>query len=360
MSSEHPWFSVYDEILSDNKLARVRRATRQHRLMVIGAWTTLLALSNQSPVRGVLLIREDRPLTVQEIFEEWDVDTLEGQTLLDAFIDQGMLHHEGEAWVICNWEKRQPKQDKSTERVRQWRQKIAAAANAVKPEKPETDETFQGVTYETGATFRGGHGETFRNDTEKEIEIEIKYKEREGESEGEGLYSFERRLGRIVANGVSPGVGTRRQLPYSDDDEVANAIWEALLTLCDNDEMQARCVAIVTNELSERLEWLKPFPRRKQEFQDALSHWWRPIKKALKVRDWDTERTVIAMVEAAKSLHQRQYAPSRPAGLMGEMSKQAAGRGSPALQPGSAQGKALGVDAIREKIKQRGGGGGNG
>ncbi len=351
MSSEHPWFAVHDEVLNDNKLARIRRASRQPRLVVIGAWTALLALSNQAPVRGVLLIREDRPLTTQEIFDEWDMDGGEGQVLLDAFVDQGLVAFDVDEWVICNWEKRQPRLDKSTERVRQHRARKAAALGG----NHVTPETFQDVT--------GVTNETLRNGIEREEELERELRDRESEGgvgEGDDLYSFERTLDAIVSDGLKPEAGTRPR-PNSDDSAL-NAIWGCLLNLCDDNENHARLVAVVADDLAEKLEWLKPFPRGERDRQTALDDWWRPIHRALKARAWDNEATVTAMVAAAHSLHQRQMSPSKPAGLMGELSKQKTRSSRASPEPATAGGgqKARGTDALRERINQKRGTNGRG
>jgi hypothetical protein len=320
--------------------------------VVIGAWTALLALSNQSPVRGVLLIREDRPLTTQEIFDEWDMDSGEGQVLLDAFADQGLIAFDVDEWVICNWEKRQPRQDKSTERVRQYRaRKAAASASAQKENHHETVETFHDVT-----------DETLRNGTEREEELEKELREREGGGvrDGDGdddLYEFEQRLDAIVEDGLNPDAGTGTGVrPRTDDEMAVNAIWTCLLKLCDGDEHQAKQVAVTTDALAKELEWLKPFPVGERDRQTALTDWWRPIRHALKVRDWDNALTVREMVAAAHAMYQRQLSAGCPRSLTAELSKRRAKvRDAPEPVPKGGGGKARGTDELREMIdKKRG------
>lgn len=350
MSSDHPWFAVHDEMPNDPKLARVRRTTRQPKMVVVGAWATLLALSNQSPVRGVLLIHEERPLTTQEIFDEWDMDGGEGQALLDAFIDQGLVYQEQGAWFIRNWEKRQPRQDNSTERVRRYRERQKASAAA-------TGNGKIGVTNETGVTFQGVTGETLRNGIEEEEDQEL---EKEGEGGGESaddLYSFERELGAIVNDATRTDVGMQ---PSDPDDAAMNAIWSRLLNLCDGDKDHAGGVTIVTHELVSQLEWAKPFPRNRREFEDALTNWWQPIKQALAAREWDKEATITAMVAAARSMQRRDMSPGCPRAVMQELSKhkqKGTSRESPAkpqARAGGGNGNPGGLEGIRERIRQKG------
>lgn len=346
MSSDHPWFAVHDDVLYDTKLARVRRSTRLPRLVILGAWTAVLALSNQSPVRGVLLIREDRPLTTQELFDEWEIERGDAAALLNALVDQGMLHQEGDAWVVCNWEKRQPRLDKSTERVQRWRARQKAQAQ----QKNETPEALHDET-----------DETFRNGTEEEEEIE---RELEGEGEGgdggaDDEYALERRLAQIVRHGTSPDVGTRPRARYDPDDELAVTLWNKVLKFCGNDQGQAKAVFLVAHELETQLEWVKPMPKSDYEERNAMTDWWRPIKRALEARKWDHDVTARAMVAAAKAMYQRDsYPPSKPSALIGEMSKQKVSKASRASPSGvtggnDSGGGVGGVDAIREKIRQK-------
>ncbi len=345
MSSEHPWFAVHDEILYDPKLARIKRATGLPRMIVLGAWATVLALSNQSPVRGVLLIREDRPLRDQELFDEWELPTNEAACLLNGMCDMGLLHQENGAWVVSSWEKRQPRMDKSTERVREWRAKQKAAATSKNP-----------VTlHETNETFQVTLPETKSNGTEKEREKE---KEREGEGggaaadlefpSGDDEYSLERRMDVIIRDGLDAHVGNRR-LPDGDDD-AANQLWGDLLRLCQDDEAHAAAIIRASRGIADELDWVFPFPKSDYECRVAMTDWWRPVKKALAVRQWDQIATVKAMVAAANAMHHRNLSPGKPAALMGELSKQKA-RASPNGAAGQTNGHKSAVrSAVRERL----------
>jgi hypothetical protein len=51
-----PWFRFYSEALSDRKLDWIVQDSGLPRLTVLGAWTALLAMANDSPERGRLLV----------------------------------------------------------------------------------------------------------------------------------------------------------------------------------------------------------------------------------------------------------------------------------------------------------------
>jgi hypothetical protein len=121
----HPWFRVYSEMLDDRKIARAVRITGQSKIAVLGAWTALLCLANDSPERGLLLLTEDEPLTVDEIADYLGVDRATMDTLLDAFEQLGMVATADEVVCICQWAGRQFESDSSTGRVRRHRARRA-------------------------------------------------------------------------------------------------------------------------------------------------------------------------------------------------------------------------------------------
>ena len=69
-----PWFRFYSEALNDRKILRICRETGQPKALVIGVWTTILALGSDSPQRGLLLFTEDIPLTLGDLAIETGLD----------------------------------------------------------------------------------------------------------------------------------------------------------------------------------------------------------------------------------------------------------------------------------------------
>jgi hypothetical protein len=123
MTSRQPWFRFYSEILSDRKLQRIGRATGQPAVTIIGAWSIILAIANDSPERGVLLLDEDRPWLAEDLADEFGLDLATTERLLQEFQDWHMLHTEGVALCVTNWQQRQFSSDSSTERVNLHRQR---------------------------------------------------------------------------------------------------------------------------------------------------------------------------------------------------------------------------------------------
>ena len=117
-----PWFRVYSDILTDRKINRICKKTGQTPALVIGVWICLLALANDSPIRGILLLSEDMPVTIEDLEDETGLPREIINQLLDEFRLHGMI--DGISTIqIINWTKRQFKSDNVAERVRQHREK---------------------------------------------------------------------------------------------------------------------------------------------------------------------------------------------------------------------------------------------
>ena len=115
-------------------MKRASKITGQSKALLIGIWITLLALGNESPERGRLLISLDLPITIDELEEETGLPAETILSAIDAFKELGMLN--GKSTIeITNWGKRQFQSDYSTARVRKHRAK-------------RSNETFQ-KRYET-------------------------------------------------------------------------------------------------------------------------------------------------------------------------------------------------------------------
>lgn len=137
--TEMTWFRFYSEALTDRKLQRVCITTGQPKATVIGVWTIMLSIANDSPERGKLLIAEDTPITVGEIMHEAG---LSDDSIIEAFKSIGIIEEGDGAIAIVNWDKRQFTSDNSTERVRKHRAGKKQAKQKTPPppasEPPET------------------------------------------------------------------------------------------------------------------------------------------------------------------------------------------------------------------------------
>ena len=118
-----PWLRLYNETLSDRKIARICRDAGQPKALVIGVWATLLMLASESPRRGELLISDDLPLSPDEIRDETGLDDDTFSAIVTGLSSYSLIDTSGPVWTICNWDKRQPSSDNSAERVRQHRER---------------------------------------------------------------------------------------------------------------------------------------------------------------------------------------------------------------------------------------------
>ena len=106
--SSRAWFRVYSDVLSDRKLRRISRTIRWPRSHVIGAWVSLLALANESPTRGTLLLSHNLPVTENDLVLYTGLEPRQATTLLGHFSEQGMITMSAEQVItITHWDDRQ-------------------------------------------------------------------------------------------------------------------------------------------------------------------------------------------------------------------------------------------------------------
>lgn len=118
-----PWFRLYNETLTDRKIARICRESKQPKALVLGVWVTFLTLASESPHRGYLLISDDLAISTDEIREETGLDEDTFNRIVEGLTFYGMVERENHCWLVCNWEGRQPAGDDSKQRVQRYREK---------------------------------------------------------------------------------------------------------------------------------------------------------------------------------------------------------------------------------------------
>lgn len=119
-----PWFRFYSEVLSDRKIQRISKTLKQPMALIVGVWATILALANDSPRRGKLLITEGVPVTIEEISAICGLSENECRVILQAFTEMKMLYlDENSTYTVTQWDNRQFTSDNSTERVRRHRER---------------------------------------------------------------------------------------------------------------------------------------------------------------------------------------------------------------------------------------------
>lgn len=118
------WFRFYSEAAHDRKIIMAARAAGISKLEMVGAWTTLLCLANDSPLRGRLYVTFQERFTATDIETELETDSKTTQEILSALMRYEMLDQdENGAYRVKNWQKRQFESDKSTNRVQKHREK---------------------------------------------------------------------------------------------------------------------------------------------------------------------------------------------------------------------------------------------
>lgn len=117
------WFRFYSETLHDRKIERICRATGEPKAVVVGAWAIILALANDSPIRGALLLTEKIPLTDTDLFDEIGLTTETFNGLMAMWQDLDMMHQDNGVWYVTHFGDRQYDSDNSTERVQRFRER---------------------------------------------------------------------------------------------------------------------------------------------------------------------------------------------------------------------------------------------
>jgi hypothetical protein len=176
MTMPQPWFRFYSEMLSDRKIEYLYRTLQQPKALVIGVWSTVLALANDSPVRGVLLLTEDISVTIDDLARETGLDVDAMTEFVSEFKRLKMLDIQNGAFCLLNWDKRQFTSDNSTERVRRWRE--SQAKDECPPEADSQESNGQeGETGNVVETLqdRCGNGPDTEADTETEADAEKKH-----------------------------------------------------------------------------------------------------------------------------------------------------------------------------------------
>jgi N-terminal phage replisome organiser (Phage_rep_org_N) len=110
------WLRLYNEVTSDRKLRRLPPAQRW-------LWIAVLVIARQSPEAGRLLLAEGVPVTNEDIADAAAIPMSDVECGILAFSQSGMLHLDGDVWVVTNWDRRQRESDDVKQRVRAYRER---------------------------------------------------------------------------------------------------------------------------------------------------------------------------------------------------------------------------------------------
>ncbi len=144
MDLEMPWFRLYDDLVDDDRLKRIARETGMPKYEVLGFWTAILCLANESPLRGKLYLTYQVPFIEEDVADTCGCTVDLARMLLEKFIQLEMLNLEGEAWVVIGWDKMQFVSDRSTARVRKFREKQRQARLNASQEEEKVESASEG------------------------------------------------------------------------------------------------------------------------------------------------------------------------------------------------------------------------
>lgn len=182
MSSKTPWLKLHSDILFDRKIRRVVKDTGERKATVIGFWSSLLVMANDSPVRGALYESEGVPLDAEGIAFDMDDEIKPVEAMLKAFSARGMISTTNNVIHITNWGKRQSKTDAQ-------RKAEQRARDKKKPKAGDSPDASQDVTDSHGQS----HGVTDCLALDKEREEEIRIDKEPDSARDATIQSFERR-----------------------------------------------------------------------------------------------------------------------------------------------------------------------
>jgi len=137
--SKLPWFRFYSEALRDTKLDMICEETGFPMTTVIGAFTILLCLANDSPKRGALYVTFQKRFSNADVTRRFRMSAEETDILLKAFVEYEIIEIKDKAYTIKNWNKRQFESDNSTARVKKHRTKVTETLQECYSNAPDTD-----------------------------------------------------------------------------------------------------------------------------------------------------------------------------------------------------------------------------
>ena len=148
------WFRYYSDTARDPKLLSIAAEIDLPFTQVVGVWSLILCLANDSSTRGTLFIADKKAFTIKQMARMLQLDVTVTETLLRAFETMRCLHEENGVWVVTHWGARQYV-DSSTARVREYRERRKAAGLS------------KGVTYDVASIIgRDGGQCIYCGDTE--------------------------------------------------------------------------------------------------------------------------------------------------------------------------------------------------
>ena len=102
-----PWFRFYNEVMTDIKFPIIARELQEDKLTIIGAWSVVLSLAAQSPIRGKLLLTTTKAFEIIDIAQALGWHEQDTEMLIEQFISMGMIDIIDNVFCVKNWDNRQ-------------------------------------------------------------------------------------------------------------------------------------------------------------------------------------------------------------------------------------------------------------
>jgi len=97
------WFKFYSATIHDRRFKHMARETGQSKMEILGTWVITLALANDSPEPGRLLIRPDIPLHILDVAEYCGASFESIRDIFMQFKNFGLVDLIDGAWEIIGW-----------------------------------------------------------------------------------------------------------------------------------------------------------------------------------------------------------------------------------------------------------------
>ena len=119
------WFRFYTEAIGDKKLTRAARDLGQPLPHVLGVWAVVLSIASDSPERGVLLIADGMPATIDDVNDTARCNVTETflKLIETGLVTESVTRNGSIVYSIPAWGKRQFGSDDSSSRVKAHRER---------------------------------------------------------------------------------------------------------------------------------------------------------------------------------------------------------------------------------------------
>lgn len=139
-----PWLRLYVEITRDLK---IRGMKPEHRWL----WVTVMCMASSSPIRGCLMVGS-LPASLDDIADEAALPVAKVRNGMAELERRELVERPDGVWMLTNWDARQFETDRSTERVKAFRERRRNVASPVAETAPEGDSESESEVVDNSST----------------------------------------------------------------------------------------------------------------------------------------------------------------------------------------------------------------